>query len=95
MVRAECIRDTREDGMRFELTIGEKYMVVDTFEEGGEEYVELEYNDAGEPCTIYKKSFFIIYEPLDELEKICKYGECKDEKLLKGWDDTIKFYQLN
>ena len=43
----------------FDIDIGDEYTVVDEYVEDGRELLELEYNSSGEPCTVYRKSFFI------------------------------------
>ncbi len=54
----ECINDTR-DNYRYDITIGNQYTIVDEFIEDNIEYLQLKYNDSGEPCQTYPKDWFI------------------------------------
>jgi hypothetical protein len=52
--KVKCINDKRMDG----LEIGSTYTVVDNYIEDDTEYYELEFNQSGEPCTVYDKTRF-------------------------------------
>ena len=43
---------------RFDLDVGNEYVVVDEYVDDGRKLVELEYNASGEPYTIYEKNLF-------------------------------------